>query len=237
MLQRTRGDHRVWNRITALKEAYIRATSKKHDLPKKPKFVSNPLDKNKKKKELMLKHSFAATKIRAELEKYDELPASSPTIDDDYDETCSVKFKPPRHHRSVPNLPRTPSTAHRLVSFVTSIKKRAQSNVQQLQKNLHDIRSRVHIESMMTPAKHIDIPSSTRQKQILKVNFILFFLSIYHYTNRIFPILHEFIEQIVIISEVRKQLINNVLLVRNRMLHKFLNINDKLFANNIDRRA
>ena len=184
MLQRTRGDHRVWNRITALKEAYIRATSKKHDLPKKPKPIQTQMDEKKKKKAMAMKYSMAATKIRAELEKYDELPASSATVldDDDYEETCSandhhkIDYNP--HHRSVPNLPPTPSTTHRLISFVTSIKRRAQNNVQQLQKNFHDIRSRVHTESMSIPPSHIGIQRHTstvsRQRQTLKVNSNLF---------------------------------------------------------------
>jgi hypothetical protein len=180
ILQRTRGDHRVWNRITALKEAYIRATSKKNELPKKPKPVLSEMDEKKKKKVMTMKHSSAATKIRAELEKYDELPASSATVlddDDDYAETCSandqkkINYNP--HHRSIPTLPPTPSTTHRLLNFVTSIKRRAQNNVQQLQKNFHDIRSRVHTESMAIPSNHISIQrhtsSASRHKQILKV--------------------------------------------------------------------
>ncbi|CAF1312017.1 unnamed protein product [Adineta steineri] len=178
ILQRTRGDHRVWNRITALKEAYIRATSKKHDLPKKPKPIQTQMDEKKKKKAMAMKHSLAATKIRAELEKYDELPASSATIidEDDYDETCSandhhkINYHP--HHRSVPSLLPTPSTTHRIVNFVTSIKRRAQNNVQQLQKNLHDIRSRVHTESMAMSPNHIGLSRHTsitsRKKQIFK---------------------------------------------------------------------
>jgi len=186
MLQRTRGDHRVWNRITALKAAYIRATSKKNDLPKKPKPVQTKMDENKNKKAMTIKHSLAATKIRAELEKYDELPASSPTIlddEDDYDETCStnvhrkINYNP--HHRSVPILPRTPSTTHRLLNFVSSIKRRAQSNVQQLQKNLQDIRSRVHVESMTNSPNHATLQRHTstisRQRQISKVNLFYLF--------------------------------------------------------------
>jgi hypothetical protein len=186
ILQRTRGDHRVWNRITALKEAYIRATSKKNDLPKKPKLTQTQMDENKKKKAMTMKHSLAATKIRAELEKYDELPASTPTIlddEDDYDETCStnihhkIDYNP--NHRSVPALPQTPSAAHRLLNFVSSIKRRAQNNVQQLQKNLHDIRSRVHIESMTLPSKHVTIQRHTsttaRPRQLLKVNLFNLF--------------------------------------------------------------
>lgn len=185
MLQRTRGDHRVWNRITALKAAYIRATSKNKSLPKKPKPIPIQMDDNKNKKPPIVKHSFATTKIRAELEKYDELPASSPTIvddEDDYDETCStnvhhkIGFNP--HHRSAPTLPRTPSTTHRLMHFVTSIKRRAQNNVQQLQKNFQDIRSRVHVESMVIPSNNITIQrhtstTSPRHRQTFKVKILL----------------------------------------------------------------
>ncbi|CAF1033852.1 unnamed protein product [Adineta ricciae] len=179
ILQRTRGDHRVWNRITALKEAYIRATSKKNDQPKKPKPNDAQMDAKKKKKAMLMQHSLAATKIRAELEKYDELPASSATViddEDDYDITCSAddhrKMNYNPHHRSAPTILPTPSTVHRVLSFVTSIKRRAQSNVQQLQKNLHDIRSRVHTESSMVPSSHINVQchasNVSRQKQIVK---------------------------------------------------------------------
>jgi hypothetical protein len=137
------------------------------------------MDEKKKKKAMTMKHSLAATKIRAELEKYDELPASSATVldDDDYDETCSandhhrIDYNPHHHHhhhRSIPTLP-TPSTTHRIVNFVTSIKRRAQTNVQQLQKSLHDIRSRVHIESMGISPNHIGI-----QRHTLKVNSNLY---------------------------------------------------------------
>ncbi len=180
MLQRTRGDHRVWNRITALKEAYIRATSKKNDSTKKIKAIAPQNDENKKKKAVTMKHSLAATKIRAELEKYDELPASSPTqLDDDdyYDDTCSannrhkIDFNP--HHHSVPTLPRIPTTANRILSFVTSIKRRAQDNVQQLQKNLHEIRSRIHVEAMTLPSNPVSIQRHTstvsRHRQTFKV--------------------------------------------------------------------
>ena len=139
------------------------------------------MDEKKKKKAMLMKHSLATTKIRAELEKYDELPASSATIlddDDYYDATCSANDHRKRnynpHHRSVPMLPSTPSTTHRIFNFVTSIKRRAQNNVQQLQKNFHDIRSRVHIESMALPPSHIGIQRHqsviSRHRQTLKVN-------------------------------------------------------------------
>ncbi len=130
---------------------------------------------------MTMKHSLAATKIRAELEKYDELPASSPTLLDDedyYDDTCSANiqhrmdFNP--HHHSVPTLPRIPSTANRILNFVSSMKRRAQDNVQQLQKNFHDIRSRIHVEAMTTPPNQITIQRHTstvsRQRQTFKVN-------------------------------------------------------------------
>ena len=185
ILQRTRGEHRVWNRITALKEAYIRATSKNKELPKKPKVITGNLaaaaeEEKKKKKAMSMKHSMAATKIRAELEKYDELPASPGAVLDDeydYDETCSannhhrINYYP--HHRSIPALPQTPTTSHRLLNFVTAIKRRAQTNVQQFQKNLNDIRSRVQVEAMTTPTNHITIQRHTsmitRQRQVSKV--------------------------------------------------------------------
>ncbi len=130
---------------------------------------------------MTMKHSLAATKIRAELEKYDELPASSPTLIDDedyYDDTCSANIQHRidfnLHHRSVPSLPQTPSTTNRILNFVTSIKRRAHDNVQQLQKNFHDIRSRIHVEAMTIPPNEINIQrhSSTvsRQRQTFKVN-------------------------------------------------------------------
>ena len=204
ILQRTRGDHRVWNRITALKEAYIRATSKKHDLPKKTKSTRNQIDENKNKKAMAMKHSLAATKIRAELEKYDELPASSETIldeDDEYDEMRSVnnhcKKNCSPHSRSMPALPQTPSAANRILNFVALVKRRAQNNVQQLQKNLHDIRSRVHTETMGISSNPIAIQRHTsaasRQRQILKVKILfnlllkilLFILGFIKYTSNV----------------------------------------------------
>lgn len=144
------------------------------------------MDDKKKKKAMTMKHSLAATKIRAELEKYDELPPSSPTVldDDYYDHTCSAnipqKNDPHPHHRSAPTLPRTPSTAHRFLSFVTSIKRRAQDNVQQLQKNLHEIRSRIHVESMANAPQQITIQRHTstvsRHRQTFKVMSIESFI-------------------------------------------------------------
>lgn len=177
ILQRTRGEHRVWNRITALKEAYIRATSKKNDQPKKPKPNVNQMDEKKKKKAALMKHSLAATKVRAELEKYDELPASSVTNHDEYDyydESCAMNPHL-KMSRSMALMPQTPSAAHRILNFVVSMKRRAQSNVQQLQKNLQDIRSRVHIEAKAMPPTHISMNPHTsvtsRQRQMLKVMY------------------------------------------------------------------
>ncbi|CAF4888567.1 unnamed protein product, partial [Rotaria socialis] len=59
------------------------------------------MDEKKKKKASAMKYSLAATKIRAELEKYDELPTSSAIVHDDdyyYDETCSINN---HHHRKM----------------------------------------------------------------------------------------------------------------------------------------
>jgi hypothetical protein len=194
ILQRTHGEHRVWNRITALKEAYIRATSNKRDQPKKSKVslvhaLSNNDEqkdekkKTKNKKDMAMKHSLAATKIRAELEKYDELPASSATVldDDDYyydDAVCSMTQRHPStvHHRSIATLEQTSSTVHRLFKFMTAIKRRAQSNVQQLQRNLQDIRSRVQHESISPSMPVVDLQHhsslSVRQRAAIQVDSI-----------------------------------------------------------------
>jgi hypothetical protein len=156
ILQRTQGDQRVSNRITALKEAYVRAETKKVDLIK-----PRNLPQTNEKKKLPMKHSMSASKIRDELEKYDELPIHSRTIlnddyyDDDDDDTYSAnddrRIDYNSHHRGRNPLP---STVHRILNFVISLKRRAQINVQQLQKNFQDFRSRILIEVMTASSNH-----------------------------------------------------------------------------------
>jgi len=170
IIQRTHGDQRVSNRITALREAYVRAANKRNDLLKtKKKFQIN---ENKPKKKLTMKHSMSASKIRHELEKYDELPAHRMTIldddddDDDDDDTYSINDDYRYRHR---RLPPVPSTAHRIINFVTSLKR-------QLQKNFHDIRSRILIEAMSNSSNHV-----SRHGPVLHVNILLF-----NYFNYIF---------------------------------------------------
>jgi hypothetical protein len=141
ILQRSHGDHRVSNRINALKEAYVRAANKRNDLLKTKKVPQN-------KTKTTMKQSVIASKIRDELEKYDELPIHRKVIctdDDDYDETYSTNENYRYHYHR--RLPPVPSTTDRIINFMTSLKR-------QLQKNFHEIRSRILIETMSNPQQH-----------------------------------------------------------------------------------
>ena len=140
ILQRTQGDDRVSNRITALKEAYLRAANQRNELLK-----SKPIPQtNETKKKTMMKQSVIASKIRDELEKYDELPAyRRPISDEEEEETYSANDDYRYCHR---RLPPVPSTTHRIIHFMTTLKR-------QLQKNFQDIRSRILIETMSHPQR------------------------------------------------------------------------------------
>ena len=141
ILQRSQGDQRVSNRIAALKEAYLRAADKRNDLLKTMKI---PPDKKKQ----TMKPSIIASKIRDELEKYDELPVHRKSVypqdegdydDADYDETYSTNVNYRYHYHR--RLPPVPSTADRIINFMISLKR-------QLQKNFQEFRSRILIEAM-----------------------------------------------------------------------------------------
>jgi hypothetical protein len=141
ILQRSHGDQRVSNRITALKEAYVRAANKRNDVLKTKKPSQ---DKTKS----TMKQSVIASKIRDELEKYDELPVHRKPIsnndDDNYDETYSTNENYRYHYHR--RLPQVPSTTDRIINFMVSLKR-------QLQKNFNEIRSRILIEAMSN-ARH-----------------------------------------------------------------------------------
>ncbi|CAF1107359.1 unnamed protein product [Adineta steineri] len=147
ILQRTHGDQRISNRITALREAYVRAAIKRNDLLK-----STTIAQNKKPKSKPMKSSFLTSKVHDELERYDELPIHRRAIhnydsddyddDDDDDDTYSINDDYRFRHRT---LPATPSTATRIISFIITLKR-------QLQKSFQDFRTRILIETMaMSP--------------------------------------------------------------------------------------
>jgi hypothetical protein len=147
IIKRTNGDDRLSNRITALREAYIRAESKRNEL-------------QQTKKKMPIQHSFVNSKIRHELERYDELPihrrAFTDDDDDDDDDTYSANDDRRINRRT---LPRVPSTTHRILNFLITLKR-------QLQKNFQEIRSRILIETMAN--------QSTRHRHSYHVNILLF---------------------------------------------------------------
>jgi hypothetical protein len=102
-----------------------------------------------------IKHSFITSKIRHELEKYDELPIHQRAYSyDDDDDTYSANDDHRSYRRT---LPPVPSTTHRIISFLTTLKR-------QLQKNFQEIRSRILIEAMASP--------STRHRHPFHVNIL-----------------------------------------------------------------
>ncbi|CAF1361121.1 unnamed protein product [Rotaria sordida] len=146
IIERSNGDHHRSNRITALREAYIRAINKKLDLIKTKN--NSSINENKKKHIKPIKHSFVTSKIRDELEKYDELPVYQRTSfndDDDDDDIYSVNYQQHIHHCTIPAIV---STVHRISNFISSLKR-------QLQKNFHNIQSRILIENMSKSSNHI----------------------------------------------------------------------------------
>lgn len=155
------GNQRESNRIAALREAYLRAENKRNDLLKSKTILKHNTN-NKILKKPSINHSSIATKIRQELEKYDELPAhrkNSYSDDDDYDdededETYTTNDNYRYRHRK---LPPTPSTASRIINFVTTLKR-------QIQKNFHEIRSKILIEAMA---------NSSQRRPIIHVNVLL----------------------------------------------------------------
>ena len=132
------GDQRASNRITALKEAYLRAANNRQEQLK-----INPLvhcNKNEKKK-ISRRPSVIASKIRDELEKYDELPVNPDSFSDD--ETYSTNDNYRYYHRRLPEIP---STTHRIIDFISTLKR-------QLQYNFQKIRSRILLEMMSNPPR------------------------------------------------------------------------------------
>lgn len=118
---------------------------------------SKPIPRtNDTKKKATIRQSVIASKIRDELEKYDELPAYRRPISDEEEEeeeetTYSANDDYRYYHR---RLPPVPSTTHRIINFMTTLKR-------QLQKNFHEIRSRILIETM----------SNSRRKHNFHVGF------------------------------------------------------------------
>ncbi|CAF3664540.1 unnamed protein product [Rotaria sp. Silwood1] len=144
IIERSHGDNRVSNRITALREAYIRAINKKLNLIKTKN--NSLIDENKKKQHIKtIKHSYVTSKIRNELEKYDELPIHQRiTFSDDDDDTYSINYQYQKHHCTIPIIV---STTHRILNFVSSLK-------QQLQEYIHHLRSRILIETTAKSPNH-----------------------------------------------------------------------------------
>ena len=139
LIQRTPHDRQSFHRLAALKEAYGRATSKQADPPRIP-----PIPR------ITLKNMPSANKIRDELEKYDQLPPRD--FDSSYyeDETYTIE----NHPRAQPALHPWIVRSQRILDFLTSIKRRAQVNMQQWKKNLQDVRTRIFIEqATMPPAR------------------------------------------------------------------------------------
>ena len=147
IIARTYGNQRVSNRIAALREAYIRATSKRNNLMK------TEYDKTR----TTMKHSLTASKIRHELEKYHELPIHRKTLFYDND-TLSIYDHRQYHLCTIPVLF---ATVHRIISCITSIKR-------QLQKNFQNIRSRILIEAMAIQSNHV-----AQRRQAFRVNPLL----------------------------------------------------------------
>ena len=114
------------NRITALKEAYLRAANKQMLLSK----ACQPNRRNDKE-------AFLSRKIRNELERYDELPLNLHSCFDDDDERLSDDH--------------IPSAVHRIFNFISSVKRRAQSNIRQMKSNFRTLRSRLFIEHLAMP--------------------------------------------------------------------------------------
>lgn len=134
LIQRTPHDRQSFHRLAALKEAYGRATTKQADPPRIPSIPR-----------INLKNTLRASKIRDELEKYNQLPPrdfDSPYYDD---ETYTIDNQQPAVH---PWIVRS----YRILNFLTSIKRRAQVNMQQWKKNFQDVRTRIFIEQATMPA-------------------------------------------------------------------------------------
>lgn len=131
-----------------MKQAYIRAANNRQEFLKHNTIVqANATDKKK----ATMKQSVVASKIRDELEKYDELPVYRKTFSDDDEEeededTYSMNEEEEHHHHRYYHrrLPEIPSTTARIIDFLGTLKR-------QLQHNFQKIRSRILIEMMSNP--------------------------------------------------------------------------------------
>ena len=126
IIRRPRNDPHAGNRITALKEAYVRAANKQL-LPAK---ACRPNRRNDNE-------AFLRRKIRDELERYDELPFDSRSCFDEDDDRV-------KDH--------VPSTVHRIFNFLSTVKRRARSNIRHMKRNFQTLRSRLFIEHIAMPA-------------------------------------------------------------------------------------
>ncbi|CAF1280497.1 unnamed protein product [Rotaria magnacalcarata] len=140
ILERSYGDLRKSNRIIALREAYIRAVNKRNDLLKAKSIRRT--DETKTRKPTPMKYSVTASKVRDELEKYDELPIHRmPTFDDN--DFYSVSYRQTTNYCTIPVVL---ATANRIINFVTSLKR-------QVQNNFRDIRSKMNVENTIPPSR------------------------------------------------------------------------------------
>ncbi|CAF0789782.1 unnamed protein product [Didymodactylos carnosus] len=145
ILNKTKDHNQAWNRVRALKEAYIRASTKTKTLPKK-------------KKSKVIQNSIT-TKVKHELEKYDELPStrtrnhtnkscynSEDNIDSyEFDEEEEKNWMQ-SHRRSV--VPSTVSNIKpKLINLVTFLKRKAEINVKNIQKNFTEMKHKMQQEN------------------------------------------------------------------------------------------
>ncbi|CAF0841178.1 unnamed protein product, partial [Didymodactylos carnosus] len=146
ILNKTKEHNQAWNRVRALKEAYIRASTKTKTL-------------SKKQKSKLVQNS-VTTKVKCELEKYDELPSahnnannscynSEDNIDNyEFDEEEEEETRWIKSHRG--SMPVISSTVNnikpKLINFVSFLKRKAEINIKNLQKNFTEIKHRMHQE-------------------------------------------------------------------------------------------
>lgn len=153
IIQRSYGDRRKSNRIIALREAYIRALNKKL----KAKTIRQT-NVNGRKAKTPIKHSYIDSKIRNELEQYDELPLDRiPRIDDN--DIYSLEYRHRRQHCSMPTFI---STLQRIFNFVVSVKRHVQRNFQ-------DMRLRMNVENPPRP--------TSRYRHTIHVILLIIFMS------------------------------------------------------------
>lgn len=125
IIRRPPNNHHAGNRIAALKEAYVRAANNQL-------IPANACQSNRR----LDNESFLRRKIRDELERYNELPFDLRSCSDDEDERV-------KDH--------VPSTVHRLFNFISTVKRRARSNIRHMKRNFQTLRSRLFIEHIAMP--------------------------------------------------------------------------------------